>query len=317
MQGNENACFGKEPMMRKTTILLAGVTLCAGLAMSVRADDRATRVTKVSGVSFRAASTTPTEGYDRAALDGQTLYIAPQTLLTADQVTGIRTQPTAGGGTAMALSLTEQGAGRLSGTGAADHVAVFVDNQLITVGTLAVQGGQATISGLTSGQAERVSKLLSRGSVSPSGTAITVVPVSQSNGEYVFDAYAQNVSGLRTYQVKLAAAGGDKGTLTLSDVRVDESRPDYVFFGNEAVKAADKSGSRLGATLYDGTVNAASAAYLGTWVFHASADASGSFQVSVVSGSESFLATPSNEIIASRAEGANVQIGAVSQRLNR
>jgi len=303
--------------MRKATTLLAGVAVCAGMMSSVRADDRAARVTKVSGVSFRAASTTPAEGYDKAALDGQTLYIAPQTLLTADQVTGIRTQPTADGGTAMALSLNEQGAARLSGKGAADHVAVFVDNQLITVGTLSVQGGQATVSGLTTGQAERVSKLLSRGSASNSVAAITVVPVSQANGEYVFDAYAQNVSGLRTYQVKLAASGGEKGTLTLSDVRIDATRPDYVFFGNEAVKAADPSGSRLGGTMYDGTVSAAAPVYLGTWVFQASADASGAFQVNVVSGSESFLATPGNDMIATRAEGANVQIGTVSPKLNR
>ncbi len=303
--------------MRRATALLAGLTVCAGLTMSVRADDRAARVTKVSGVSFRAASTTPTEGYDKAALNGQTLYIAPQTLLTADQVTGIRTQPSADGGTAMALSLSTQGAARLSGKGAADHVAVFVDNQLITVGTLSVQSGQATVTGLTTGQAERVSKLLSRGSASTNAAAITVVPVSQSNGEYVFDAYAANVSGLRTYQVKLVASGGEKGALMLSDVRIDASRPDYVFFGNEAVKAADTSGSRLGGTLYDGTVDAAAPVYLGTWVFHASADAAGAFQVNVVSGSESFLATPNNDMIATRAEGANVQIGTVSPKLNR
>ena len=303
-------------MMRKTTILMAALVAGVAWTAAARGDDRATRATKVAGVSFRAASTTPTTGYDQAAFDGKTLYIAPQTLITGEQVTGVRTQQVEGGA-AMSLSLTEQAAGRLSGKGAADHVAVFVDSQLITVGGLSVQGGAATITGLTSGQAERVSKLLTRGPVAPSAAAITVVPVSQANGDYVFDAYAQNVSGVRTYQVKLVAAGGDRGSLTLGDVRIDEARPDYMFFGNEAVKAADHGGSRLGGTLFDGTADATAAKYLGTWVFHASADAAGTFQIKVVTGADSFLANLRNETIPSSAAGATVQIGGVSPRLNR
>ena len=302
--------------MRKTTILMAALVAGVALTAAVRGDERAARAGKVAGVSFRAASTTATEGYDKAALDGRTLYIAPQVMLSGDQVTAVSTQPVEGG-RVMSLSLTEQASGRLSGQGAADHVAVFVDSQLVTVGAFSVQGGAATIRGLTTGQAERVSRLLTRGSASPSEAAITVVPVSQSNGAYVFDAYAQNVSGVRTYQVKLVAAGGDRGSLTLSDVRIDEARPDYVFFGNEAVKAADRGGSRLGGTLFDGTADATAAKYLGTWVFQASADAAGTFQIQVVTGAASFLANTRNEKIPLSAAGATVQIGDVSPRLNR
>jgi hypothetical protein len=303
-------------MMQKTTILMAAWVAGMAMTVAVRGDERATRAGKVSGVSFRAASTTATEGYDKAALDGRTLYIAPQAMLTGDQVTAVSTRQVEGGA-AMSLSLTEQAAGRLSGKGAADHVAVFVDSQLISVGAFSVRDGAATITGLTSGQAERVARLLTRGSVSPSAAAITVVPVSQANGDYVFDAYAQNVSGLRTYQVKLTAAGGDRGSLTLSDIRIDAARPDYVFFGNEAVKAADQSGSRLGGTLFDGTVDATTAKYLGTWVFHASADAAGTFQIKVMTGADSFLANTRSEKIPLSAADATVQIGAVSPRLNR
>jgi hypothetical protein len=303
-------------MMRKTTILMAAWVAGVAMTAAVRGDERATRAAKVSGVSFRAASTTATEGYDKAALDGRTLYIAPQVMLTGDQVTAVSTRQVEGGA-AMSLSLTEQAAGRLTGKGAADHLAVFVDSQLVTVGALSVQGGAATITGLTSGQAERVARLLTRGSVSPSAATITVVPVSQANGDYVFDAYLQNVSGLRTYQVKLAAAGGDHGSLMLSDVRIDQARPDYLFFGNEAVKAADHGGSRLGGTLFDGTADATTAKYLGTWVFHASADAAGTFQIKVVTGAESFLANMRNERIPLSAADATVQIGGTSPRLNR
>ncbi|MDO8629602.1 MAG: hypothetical protein Q7R41_03855 [Phycisphaerales bacterium] len=295
------------------TALVAGVAMTA----AARGDERATRPAKVAGVSFRAASTTVTEGYDKAALDGRTLYIAPQVMLTGDQVTAVRTRQGEDGGAALSLSLTEQAAGRLGGKGAADHVAVFVDSQLITVGALSVQDGAATITGLTSGQAERVARLLTRGSVSPSAAAITVVPVSQSNGDYVFDAYAQNVSGLRTYQVKLTTAGGDRGSLTLSDVRIDDARSDYVFFGKEAIKATDQGGSRLGGTLFDGTVDATAAKYLGTWVFHASADAAGTFQIQVARDEESFLMDLKNDTISSSAAGATVPIGDVSPRLNR
>jgi hypothetical protein len=304
-------------MMRKTTILMAALVAGVAITAAVRGDDRATRTTKVAGVSFRAASTTATEGYDKAGLDGRTLYIAPQVMLTGDQVTAVSTRQVEGGGMAMSLSLTEPAAGRLSGKGAADHVAVFVDSQLITVGVLSVQGGAATITGLTSGQAERVSKLLTRGSVSPTAAAITVVPVSQSNGDYVFDAYAQNVTGVRTYQVKLTTTGGDRGSLTLSDVRIDDARPDYVFSSNAAVKAADQGGWRVGGTLFDGTADATAAKYLGTWVFHASADAAGTFQIKIVGDEESFLADLKADMIPYSAAGATVQIGGVSPRLNR
>lgn len=304
-------------MMRKTTILMAALVAGVAMTAAVRGDERATRPAKEAGVSFRAASTTATEGYDKAALDGRTLYIAPQVMLTGDQVTAVSTRQVEGGGAAMSLSLTEQAAGRLSGKGGADHVAVFVDSQLITVGAMSVQGGAATITGLTSGQAERVARLLTRGSASPTAATIKVVPVSQSNGDYVFDVYAQNVSGVRTYQVKLTTAGGDRGSLTLSDVRIDDARPDYLFLGNEAVKAADPSDSRLGGTLFNGAADATAAKYLGTWVFHASADAAGTFQIKVAAGEESFLLDLKSETIPSSAAGATVQIGGVSPKLTR
>jgi hypothetical protein len=59
----------------------------------------------------------------------------------------------------------------LSSKGAADHVAVFVDSQLISVGAFSVQDGAAAITGPMSGQEERGARLLTRGSVSPSATA--------------------------------------------------------------------------------------------------------------------------------------------------
>lgn len=300
--------------MRKTWVMMLGVAL--GLSLSVRAEDRTTRSDKSPGVSIRAATMTATAGYDKAAFAGQTLYISPQSLLTADQVTGVTTREVEGG-VAMSLTLTAQAAGRLSGSAVASHAAVFADGQLVAAGALSVSGGQATISGLSSGQAERVSRMLSKGA-SPSGAAITVVPVSQSNGQYVFDAFAQNAAGVRTYQVKLAATGGDRGSLSLSEVRIDEARADYVFHGNEAVKAADQSGSRLGGTLFNGTVDVASPMYLGTWVFQASPDAAGSFHIKVMAEGDTFLANTRNETIASSATGATVQIGgSVPARLHR
>lgn len=287
--------------MQKSRILVASL-LVGTLAASAFAQDRAPRTEKVQGVSFHAISTTEAAGYNRATLDGQTYFFAPQALIRSDQVNSVQSN-------ASSLTLS----GDFAGSTKATQAGILIDGQLVAVGSLSLQNGQATITGLSASSTQRVAGLLSRKSTSPTSSAFVVKPMGQSNGEYVFDVYVQNVAGLRTYQVKLEATGGTAGSLAMTDVRIDEARQDYVFAGNEAIKAADHGGSRLGGTLFSGTVDVTAPVYLGTWRFRPSADAAGTFNVNVIPGAESFIADTANMPLPINTVGATVQIGGKSR----
>lgn len=284
--------------MRKSKFVLSSLVV-GMLAVSAFAQDRAGRGDKVQGVSFHAISTTAGAGFNQATLDGQTYYVAAKASIVADQINSIASS-------ASSLTLS----GDFANAGKANQLGILVDGQLVAVGSVAMQNGQATITGLSAAQTQRVSHLLSRKpQTSPTGAAFSVVPAGQANGEYVFDVFVQNVPELRTFQVKLEATGGTAGTLSMTDVRIDESRPDFVFLGNDAVKAADQGGSRVGGTLYSGTVAVAAPKYVGTWKFRPSADAAGTFNINVISGTESFIANMQNQNLPVGAVGATVQIG--------
>jgi hypothetical protein len=127
----------------------------------------------------------------------------------------------------------------------------------------------------------------------------------------------QNVPDLRTYQVKMQASGGSAGSLTLTDVRIDETRADFLFAGEEAIKAADHGGSRLGGTLFNATsVSVDSPKYVGTWKFRPSADAAGTFQINIVSNGESFVSNGQNDNVSINLGSATVQIGGGRARVS-
>ena len=289
--------------MQKSTLVVS--SLIVGMLVGTAfAQDRASKSDKVQGVSFHIVSTTPATGYNQATFNGQTYFVAPRATITADQVSSIQSN---------ANSLTINGE---FGSSKANQMGILIDGQLVAVGSLALQSGQATITGLSPEQTQRVTHLLSRKSTAPTGAAFTVVPAGQSNGEYTFDVYVQNVPDLRTYQVKLEATGGMAGSLAMTDVRIDKTRADYVFSGNEAIDAADHGGSRLGGTLFAGTVAVTAPKYVGTWRFRPSADASGTFKIDVRTNStESFVANESNQNLPINATGTTLQIGGVKSRL--
>ncbi len=282
----------------KKAMLVVPSFVVLGLISTAFAEDRAPRADKVQGLSFNAVSNTAAAGYNQMTFEGKTYFVAPKASIVADQVDNVQAN-----GSSLTLS------GNFADAGKAGQLGILVDGQLVGVGTVAVQNGQTTITGLSATATQRVSHLLSRKPDSPTGAAFSVVPAGQANGEYVFDVYVQNVADLRTYQIKLEATGGTAGSLTMTDVRIDEARPDYVFAENEAIKAADHGGSRLGGTLFNGTVAVAAPKYAGTWKFRPSADAAGTFKINVVSGPESFISNMQNQPLPIGSVGATVQIG--------
>jgi hypothetical protein len=268
------------------------------LAASAWADSRG-RDSKGSAVSFRMASTTAVKGYDKMTVetDGSTVYVSPRPIWSGGEVVSAQTRDSA-----LELTLSSDTARRLeSAREGGDRVAVFVDGQLNSVGTLSTNGGRATIKGLNSPSTERVMRLLNRVRPAPAPTPIsamvTLVPSGAEGDLHFVDVFVQGVTGLRTYQVSLVVDGGTQGELVRDEVSVEEQRPDFVFKDLDVITAADQIGGRAMSTLRDGIVDRPEASYLGTYAFRATPDAAGTFEVTVDMSEKSFLADSQNEMI--------------------
>ncbi len=169
------------------------------------------------------------------------------------------------------------------------------------------------VSGLTSVQAQHLTRALSAGLHNRSGAVVSLATETrsiQAGAAVEVDVFAKGISDLRSYQISLAVSGGASGRIEIEDLRVDGDRTDYVFSGLQKFDAVDQVGGRLGAVLMGGGVDAAEQVYLGTYTLRASADAQGSFNVTVSTvdrGSQ--FASSNNLPIAFAAPGIQISVG--------
>ena len=114
----------------------------------------------------------------------------------------------------------------------------------------------------------------------------TVVP----GGRLTAEVFVGDVTDLSVYQVTLGVVtGGTGGGLILQTVHIDSERPEYVFGSASVVKGEAVHSGQAGAMRVHGSTDVGRSAYLGTYTFQASADASGTFELKLKSGQESFL----------------------------
>ncbi len=97
-------------------------------------------------------------------------------------------------------------------------------------------------------------------------------------------AYGDEYVDLRGFEVQVQVTGGTGGTLTLEEVFIDDQRADFAFYGQEQFSASNVEDARAVCAMSSGGVNSTEDKYLGTFVFRASQDASGTFTVSAVPG---------------------------------
>lgn len=234
------------------------------------------------------ARTTPANGFDAMTIDrSKTIYVAARGSLSSDMIESA-TSIAVSGGSDVELSLTQKAADRLSNSMSkygVDHLAVFVSGKFHSFGPVALDGRQATLSNVTSTQANRLTTLINQRLTITGVPAIKLVASQTSipgDGTVRVDAFvAGNVDGLRAYQVNLAIKGGDAGQLSVEDVVIEKNRKDFVFLGQQQLDAADKGGWRLASALFEGTVDVKSG-YLGSFMIRASADALGTFELSAI-----------------------------------
>ncbi len=131
--------------------------------------------------------------------------------------------------------------------------------------------------------------------VVPDGT--TIVPGGGLAGEVEIEVFIDDVVAptmLRSYQMTLEVVplAGASGTVTLVDqvtpwpdnqsIFIDINRSDWVFAGGAAFDGVNPGLLQIGAALLSTTTEVTSPKYCGTYVFHASSDASGDFQIRLV-----------------------------------
>jgi len=114
-----------------------------------------------------------------------------------------------------------------------------------------------------------------------------------AGGQVIVEVYVTNVRDLSTYEMRLNVVGGDRGTLTLEKISVDQQREDYVFknAGVQILDVVDMSQQRVGMVRFGGgsDVAADKQAYLATFTYRVSGDASGKFAVSLGNPEAAFL----------------------------
>jgi len=315
--------------MRRTGLVLAvgivGISVTS--LASARAEPRSVRETKGGGVDFHLASTTLINGYDKVSPGGDsaTLYVAPRPVWTGKEVVSARTTDSRDG-SVMELTLTAEAAERLATLRkheSGNRVAIYVDGKLMSTGALGADstGGRATITGLNATNTESVVRLLKGErpspvpSPTPVSTLISLVPAGQSNGAYLVDVFVQGVTNLRTYQIGVVTSGGQVGKLVREETKIDKARADFVFGELEVISAADQLGGRLVGVLVDGVVDKPTPAYLGTYAFRPSPDATGTFEVAIDMSEKSFLANGQNDMVEFRTgPAASISIGGVPTR---
>jgi hypothetical protein len=263
-----------------------------------------------AGIDFHVAGTKPVEGFQKMTIGGTTLYVAPRPALMGDGIkssnaidvrSGTEVELTVADGTVKRLSTLMQ-------QHKADRLVAIANGQILGAGKATVKDTSVTITGLKPILARRVSEVLNGASITQLGPAIKLVPSSSQvapGGAIKVDAYASNFADLRVYQIALDIQGGRTGQLAVSDLQIDSTRKDFIFTGKNKIDAVDPYGARLGALLFDSSVNVAKPAYLGTFTLTSSSDAAGAFTVDVrTSDNSSFVKDGGNQGVPFFTDGA-------------
>jgi hypothetical protein len=173
---------------------------------------------------------------------------------------------------------------------------------------LAVGGLAVYLLGASGVQADRVGAPTT---VEADQPIVALVSAGRMKDMHLVDAYATNAADLRSYQVTVATSGGRRGSLELAGAVINRQRADYVFAGEDVVVAESTISGLVAAVSSHGGVEVNDWAYLGTFMFRPTKDASGEFQVSIkTQNSSSLLADSKNEPVKFVAGAhATIQVG--------
>jgi hypothetical protein len=162
-------------------------------------------------------------------------------------------------------------------------------------------------AGLFAGKAGGTEK---RDGSEPQGV-LTLVPSATTVsrlGTVRIDVFGDRMTDIRGYQVALEAKGGAAGALVPAEALVDAERDDRVFNGRSAFPVTDARGIRLGATLWRDSVTTTDRVYLGSFVFRADGDATGTFHVTFRKSETLFWGASTTSVEAGTSPGVDITV---------
>ena len=153
----------------------------------------------------------------------------------------------------------------------------------------------------------------------PQGAGVTAAALRTTGraGEvFPVHVYLSNINDLGAYQLRLKATGGTQGTLTVKDLKIDQTRKDYVFGQEKTVPTISRDTALLAAVKWSGGATIGKPLYAGTFDFVASADAKGVFSIVIEKGPAASLLTNSvaQTLPFELGKTATITIGATPKR---
>lgn len=232
-------------------------------------------------VNFHISSKTPVSGFTRVVGDdGSTRYVGPRMFdersvkrfettdgeltLTVDAKTAVALEEAVAKYRTQELGIIAQGA--LIAT------APFV--QSMSLGSRPEH--LIILEGLTERALDRILSLLAA-RVSPESNATLSVGVRRTGDVIIADVFVEHVAQLGGYEITVEAVGGDAGALLPLDMWIDTDRADYVFGDRQAYDEGDWETMSMTNYATDAPAVASSERYVGTFIFEATPDASGTF----------------------------------------
>jgi len=268
-----------------------------------------------SQTNYRPATTRAVRGFDRiVAGDGTVLFLADA--LEVRGVSDESTRARSGKTGSLRLTLDADDAASLAvlvrDAGVDRLVVVEGDRIVSSVALVRIDQDGANVSRMPAGRSVRQGQASTpTDEVSPLGTRITIVPRARavrSGQSITVDVYARGVRGLRTFQVAVDAVSVDGAKLDLESAEVDRTRQDHVFFGHDALDAADLFQGRLGAVLFYDSADADNTKYLGSFTFATGADTVGTYRLTI-RPQDSFLNDAEGRDLRFAGQGATVGVG--------
>lgn len=296
--------------MRKSYQFALSLALGAAMVSSASAGVRADRGAKGGVVIYPAYYAAGDDLSEATLADGSTVFVSRDALRGSD-LTAVNVVRMGDG---QAIEITLSGAA-LDRAAEADALVVMKNKRALAIAPIdngTLESGTAVISEVDASMIGRITGQLRAEAAVASGPVIQLVPVAstvEAGGEVAVDVYVGGVNDLRTFQITLDTSDGVSGELRRVSMLVDSARDDFVFGSGQMIKAEDLLGGRMGAVHFHGGVEAADLAYAGTYTFKATRDAAGTFDVTVRTGTETFLMDGANANIDFSVVNTAVSVG--------
>jgi hypothetical protein len=258
---------------------------------------------------FKPATLSATQGFKTIAVGDTKYFVAPDPMFSGSNV-----QAASADGGALQLTVGADIANRVSAAmKKTERLAIFVGGTFVNAPIVrSASDGKIVLAGLSSFNTDHLVNVLGNTGAGAGSATMSVVTnqTSVNPGDMItVDVYLSGAADLKAYQVRANATSGQTGKIAVAEMVVDKERSNYVFGTGNVIDAVDNNDKRLGAVIFEGSVNVGNPLYLGSFTFQTPEDIHEAYVINVEVGEESFLRNSTAEPIEFRV-GAPVVVSA-------